>query len=427
MKMNKWVSGAACMAILLSGCGQNSANDGKETNTETKSLLPVTLKIYNDLAYISERDFKEMIAEPVKKKYPHLTVEQVATRNDLDKLIAAGEAVDFFVTWNGQMAFYKDLGFFEDITPLAKKNNFDLEKFDPGALDAIRTVSENGKELYALPYAVQLNALYYNKTIFDRFGATYPKDGMTWTDAIELAKKVSRKEGDVQYYGLDTDDYVRFTFPLSLGAVDAKTNKALVNSEPYKRAFDMAKQLYSSTGVKYQNKGIERFTKDQTVAMIATINLFQQLKQSSGLDWDVAQFPSYPDKPNVYGMYDLHILIPNRNSKNQDDMMRTMEVLFSDEVQTNMVRKTGRVSTLKDVKYKQQFGKDIPELQGKRIESIFKSTPAPAPEYSRYYPKAAEILRWNYVDYMNGVKDVNTALRDAEEAINKQIDGQQGK
>nr|WP_274381447.1 extracellular solute-binding protein [Paenibacillus mesophilus] len=367
------------------------------------------------------------MAEPVKNKYPHLTVEQVMTQNSLEKLIAAAEPVDFFVTWNGQMAFYKDLGFYEDITPLAKKSNFDLGKFDPGALDALRAVSDSGTELYALPYAVQYNALYYNKAIFDKFGVPYPKDGMTWADAIELAKKVTRLDGTTQYYGLDTDDYVRFTFPLSLQAVDGKTNKALVSGEPYKRAFEMAKQIYSIPGLAYQNRGIERFTKNKTVAMLATINLSSQLKQTPDLDWDVVQFPSYPDKPNVYGMYDLHILIPNRNSKHQDDMMRVMEVLFSDEVQTNMVRKSGKVSTLKDAKYKQQYGKDLPELQGKRIDSIFKSVPAPAPQYSRFYPKAAEILRWNYVDYMNNKKDINTALRDAEEAINKHVAGELGK
>lgn len=424
MKLRNLIVGVVCMSLLLAGCGSKSSSEGKEGKVTSPPLQPVTLKIYNDPAYISDKDFKELIADPVRNKYPHLTVEQVSTRNDLDKLIAAGESVDFFVTWNGQMTFYKDLGYFEDITPLAKKNNFDLGRFDQGALDAIRAVSENGKELYALPYAVQLNALYYNKSIFDKYGVPYPKDGMTWTEAIELGKRVSRQEGATQYYGLDTDDYVRFTFPLSLGAVDAKTNKAQVNSEPYKRAFETAKQLYSLPGVTYQNKGIERFVQNQTVAMLATVNMFQQLKQAPGLDWDVVQFPSYSDKPNVYGMYDLHILIPNRNSKHQDDMMRTMEVLFSDEVQTNMVRKSGRVSTLKDVKYKQQFGKDLPELQGKHIESIFKSAPAAAPEYSRYYPKAAEILRWNYVDYMNNKKDVNTALRDAEDAINKHIASQ---
>lgn len=97
MKVKKWMSGAVCMLLLLSGCGPKDSDEGKEAKADNKPTMPVTLKIYNDLAFISEQDFKELIAEPVKKKYPHLTVEQVSTRNDLDKLIAAGEPVDFFV------------------------------------------------------------------------------------------------------------------------------------------------------------------------------------------------------------------------------------------------------------------------------------------------------------------------------------------
>jgi multiple sugar transport system substrate-binding protein len=418
---------ALCALLSLAGCAGKTAEKGGEGKPEAPPPQPVTLKLYQSGGYWTDQDFNELIAEPVKQKYPHITVEHVVNSNGLDKLVSAGEPVDFFVTWNGVMGTYKDLGYYMDITPLAKKHNFDLSRFDPGALDAIRAVSDNRNELYALPYAVNLNAIYYNKSIFDKFGVPYPKDGMTWEETVEVARKVTRQDGSTQYFGLDTDDFVRFTFPLSLGTIDARTHKALVNSEPYKRAFETAKQFYSIPGMAYKTGGIDRFLKDKTVAMIATINLFLRLRQTPDLDWDVAQFPSYPDRPNVYGMYDLHIMIPNKNSKHQDEMMKVFEVLFSDEVQMIMTGKSAKVSTLKDPKYKQNFGKDLPELQGKRIDSVFKSVPAPAPEYSRFYSTAVGFLRNNYVDFINNKKDVNTALRDAEEQINQYVAAQLGK
>ncbi|MEF3302808.1 extracellular solute-binding protein, partial [Paenibacillus sp. GYB003] len=362
-------------------------------------------------------------------KYPHITVENVVSKEDLTKLIAAGETVDFYVTYNGNMAAYTDLGVYGDLTPMAKQMNFDLTQFDQGALDAIKVLSDKG-ELYGLPYAINLNALYYNKDLFDKFGVAYPKDGMTWEDAIELAKKVTRFDGGTQYKGLDVDGLVRLTYPLSLTYIDGKTNEVQVDSESFKRAFDIGRQIYGIPGndfIAAGAKSYDRFLKDRVTSMIATVNLFSRIKEHPDLNWDVAQFPSYKDKPNTYGMYDVHLMIPLQTSKHREDQMRVMEVLFSDEVQTKMVRKTGRVSALKDPKYAQLFGKDMPILEGKRIESIFKSKSAPAPKFSLYESKANGVMNAEYTKVVKGEKDSNTALRDAAESIRQLINAQTGK
>jgi multiple sugar transport system substrate-binding protein len=426
MKRKSYIFVMAAAAVL-SGCGGGGgASREPSAGNETRPPEPVTLRLYQSGNYLSAQDFNDLIQEPLKKKYPHITIENVVTKNDLPALIAASEPVDFFVTWNGNMAGYKDLGVYEDLAALAKKNNLDLSRFDPQSLDAIRSVSDQG-ELYALPYSANLNALYYNKDIFDKFGVPYPKDGMSWEDTIAIAARLTRTDSGVLYKGLDIDGVSRLTFPLSLTNVDAKTNKAAVNSEPFKKAFEIGKQIYSIPGNALDSGGAaswNRFIKDKTTAMTATVNLFLRFKENPELSWDVAQFPSYKDKPNVYGMYDLHVAIPLKTSKHRDDQLRVMEVLFSDEVQTAMVKKTARVSVMKDPKYAQMFGQDIPELKGKNIAGIFKSKPAPAPAFSIFETKASSLLNAEYVNVMNNKKDINTALRDAEENINQHISTQ---
>ncbi|CAG7654820.1 ABC transporter substrate-binding protein [Paenibacillus allorhizosphaerae] len=412
--------------LFLAGCGNEATTTGEPEKVKEKPLEPVTLKFYQSGAYLSDQDFKDLLAEPVKKKYPHITVENVLTKNDLPQLVAAGEPADFFITWNGGLSYYKDLNAYFDLSPLAKQHNFDLNRFDPGTLNAIKAVSDKG-ELYALPYAINLNALYYNKDIFDKFGVSYPKDGMTWENAIELAKLVSRTDGGNKYRGLEIDSWQRVAFPLSLVPVDAKTNKATVNNEQFKRAFETAKQMFSVPGNDYINSSSaawDRFIKDKNVAMTATVNLFLRFKDTPDLKWDVAQFPSYSDKPNTYGMYDLHVMIPLKSSKSRDDQMRVMEVLFSDEVQTALVRKTARVSPMKDPKYAENFGADVAVMKGKNVAGIFKSKPAPAPEFSIHYTKAASLVTGEYDKYLKGGQDVNTALRIAEEKITQYIESQ---
>ncbi|CAG7650776.1 hypothetical protein PAESOLCIP111_06173 [Paenibacillus solanacearum] len=404
------------MMVAVTGCSTKTAEQ-PTAEVQPEKFEPVTLTLYQSGNYLSEADFKTLITDPVKKKYPHITVENHVSKSDLPDLIAAGESVDFFVTYNGNMSKYLDLDVYSDITPLAKKLNFDLGKFEPRALDAIRSISDK-KELYALPYSNNLNALYYNKDIFDKFGIPYPKDGMTWGDTIELAKKVTRTDNGTKFHGLEVDSVSRLTFPLSLVHVEPGTNKVLINSEPYKQAFETGRDIFSIPGNEYINGGAaswNRFIKDMTVAMEATVNLFLRFPENPDLKWDVVQFPSYKDKPNTFGMDDLHIAIPIKTSKHKDDQIRVMEVLFSDEVQSIMVKQTARVSVLKDAKYVQMFGQDIPELKGKNIPGIFKSKPAPTPVFSKHQPKAQSILNTEFENVIKGKKDVNTALRDAEE------------
>jgi len=89
-------------------------------------------------------------------------------------------------------------------------------------------------------------------------------------------------------------------------------------------------------------------------------------------------------------------------------------------------RKTGRVSPLKDSKFNEAFGADMPVLQGKHIQSIFKSKPASAPPFSKFYPKARDILSSQFKQFNEGKTDMNTALRDAEAQISQYIQGELG-
>jgi multiple sugar transport system substrate-binding protein len=405
--------------IAFTGCSKSQ--EAGVAAPPQKPLDPVTIRVHQLGGYFTEQDFDELIAQPVKKKYPHLTVTMDKTTEDLPDLLAKGEAIDFLVTYHGRLTAYKELGVYLDLLPLAKKYNLDLSRFDQGALDTIIANSDKG-ELYALPYANNLNALYYNKDIFDKFGVGYPTDGMLWEDAIELAKKVTRMDNQTQYRGIEIDDINRLLFPLSLNIVEAKTDKVMVNSDPYKRAIGIAKQIYSIPGNEYiGGSPVDRFLKDRTVAMIPTINLYLRIRQTPGLNWDVAQFPSYKEKPNVYGMYDLHCMIPMVASKNRDDQMRVLEVLFSEEVQMVMSKKSAKFPVMKDPKYRQAFGQDLPELKGKHIEGVLKSKTELAPPNSLYYAKSLSLLNAEYANIMKNTKDMNTGLRDAEEQIKQHI------
>ncbi|MDF2724413.1 MAG: transporter substrate-binding protein [Paenibacillus sp.] len=422
------ISAALTMSIVLASCssksdtGQNAqavAPSAQEQAASTKPLDPVTLVMLDVANRWPDADFTTAIAEPIKKKYPHITMQR--SNKKLDDALNAGDTFDIWVEWNGPLTNAKTLNLLTDITPTAKKFNLDLAKFDASALDALREISDNKKELYAIPYADQLYGLYYNKAIFDKFGVAYPSDGLTWQQTIDLGKKLNRLDGATQYYGLGMESVVRTLFPLSLANINPKTNKSEVSSNPkYRRAFELFQSVYASQNRQAPQFSDNSFIKDQNIAMFATRNILMNIRNAQ-MDWNVAQFPSYPDLPNVYGMHDLHLFVPNKGSKHMDDVMRALEVLSSDFTTQYVVGVQSKLSPLVDPKYKTMLGQNYPEFKGKNIASMLKSHPAPTPEFSRWYDLSASVIVAKATELIDNKIDLNTMLRQTDEEINQKI------
>ncbi|WP_282935980.1 extracellular solute-binding protein [Paenibacillus sp. RC67] len=415
---------ALLIAMMNVGCSKDSAGSKDSGKTEIVSNDPVTLLVYLQAA-VSEEDFKLLFTDPVKKKYPNITLEAIRpkTGTKLADLITAGTIPDLIAAPNADIWAFNTLDLLYDITPLAQARKVDLNRFEPATLEAVK--SDKG-ELWALPYAMEFNTMYYNKDIFDKFGIAYPKDGMTWDETIELAKKVTRDVDGVLYRGLDVVNSNIMGFPFALSYVNGVTNKANINNDQWRKIFDLTKQIQTIPGNEPPSPEpstsvvANYFVKDRNVAMVVSPNLMKYFGESAtGLNWDIAQYPSHKDKPNVSGKVDAHVLTITKPSKHKEDAMKVLEVLTSDEVQLLNVKNTSRISPLKNPEMQKQYGADMPFLKGKNTQAIFKSKVVAPPVYSPYESDGSKIGKQKYKDYMTGLIDANTALRQAEDEINK--------
>lgn len=412
------------MFLILTACSNTDDSKQKGAKPE-EGMKPVTLTVMPVSVGINEEDFKLLFTDPVKAKYPNITVELFKGPEgaELEELIAAKNTPDMMLIWNGAMPSVKQHELFQDITPYIEKEGVDINRFEPVVLDTIRNVSDKG-ELYGLPFAMQLNALYYNQEIFDQFGVSYPTDGMTWEQVTELSKQVTGKIDGMQYSGLSPEHLERLSFPLGIVTIDEKTNKASINNDQWKLAFQTAYNIYKIPG---NEKGTEWAFTNKTGAMIAAMNIFPSLMTMSAegfTKWDVVQYPSFPGHENTYGMVDAHILTINSTSEHPDEAMKAISVITSDEVQKLSASKTMRVTALTNPDVQNAFGADNPYLKGKNIAGIFKSKPAPAPVFSPYNGDGMGIANKKFDEYLAG-KDLNTALREAEEEINKVLSEKQ--
>ncbi|MCC2683892.1 MAG: family 1 extracellular solute-binding protein [Paenibacillaceae bacterium] len=425
---------ALALMVLLSGCGNKDAASGagdqaggqaaEKPKIEVKE--PVTVKLAVAPNYLDENQVKQFISDPVSKKYPNITIQILPfapNLKSLQDLVAQGELPDLLITSSNIMDPMRTVGFATNIEPDLKAGQLDLSRIDQGSLKAVR-MSSGGEYLSAVPYSSNFSALYYNKDILDKFGVPYPKDDMTWDDATDLAKKLTRQDGGVQYRGLHPDFIHRPASQLGLGFVDPKTQKAIVNNEKWKKVFEMEQKIFSIPGNPYAPGGsaLNMFSKDKTLAMFATINQMDKLAAVTDLKWDMAGYPTFPETKGRGINYDLHVMAITANSKHKDAATLVISVLVSDEVQADISR-NGRISVLNNESINKQFGQNLTYLQGKHVEAIFKVKPADNFAPTEYDGTARGIVNdaISSMVFKDNV-DINTALRKADEEINQLIE-----
>lgn len=427
---------AACAALLsiaaIAGCSKQAAPenepDKKAEEAPAISTAPVTLRATSSGISIDD-NYLESMREVLKKRHPNITLEfiQPAKGNELPDMIVAGTTPDLVFTHTGMIVPLQGNGILYDLNPLVKQHKIDLGRFDKQYLDDVYTTSTKG-ELFAFPLYSKYHALYYNKSLFDKFGAPYPKDGMSMDEAVELAKRVSRVEGDVTYRGLNTgSNIIWIAQPLSLFTVDG--DKPTVNTDGWRKMFDYGKMIYSIPGNSWTNASPRnQFLKDQTLSMFLFQNLLDELREptEAGFNWDVAQYPSFPENPNVHPSSSTDVVLVTNTSKYKEQALQVLDALTSEEIQMKRSRE-GVITVLQNAEVKKAFGTEIKFAQGKNLQGILKSKPALTPPISPYRQAAEGIVRRKFEEYLNNVADVNTILRMADEEIAKLIAAEKSK
>ncbi len=354
-------------------------DDSEELETRDAEHDPVTITI--GVRYLHGEEIQRYIVEPVAEKYPWITVETMGLDFDaLQELLLADEMPDILITNNiNGMPPFEESGLFTSIEDLIEKHDMDLSRFEPETLDAVR-LSSDKDYLVGLPYTRQFMSLYYNKEIFDLFGVPYPEDGLTWDEVTELAIELTRESNGVQYRGLEPNVSERLAAQLSLPFVDPETKQSAVTSEGWRKVFRQLETIYTIPGneqIALKGVGNAEFTGDQSLAMFVAVNETHEDGFIDNVDmWDIAQVPVWEEAPTVGGGIDEHIMLLSATSEHRDDAFRVMSTVVSDEVQMDMSTQ-GKLSVLANPEIQEVFGGDTFVWEGKNIDSIFKTTPAP--------------------------------------------------
>jgi multiple sugar transport system substrate-binding protein len=151
----------------------------------------------------------QQIADEFHAANPNITVKMDVSEWDsywtkLDTLFAGGTPPDVFAMDAPLFLDWQSRGVLLNLQPFIDAT--------PGFLDGFYEQTLSGYKLvdgyYGLPRDFQTIVMYYNKDMFDAAGVEYPKEGWTWQNLREMAKKLTvdkNGDGKTDQYGYSCD------------------------------------------------------------------------------------------------------------------------------------------------------------------------------------------------------------------------------
>jgi multiple sugar transport system substrate-binding protein len=426
------------LMALAAGCGDggkgNPVNPPEASSAPSQTAPPqdsianpVTLTMFSPW---TEDQFQQFVTQPVAKKFPQVTIKRLTPPGTgpqaIANSIAAGEIPDLIYILPGWYTKLLPMGVFSDLTPLIQKDRFDMNRLLPGAVDMTKVYSGNGKVLF-IPFSMTTTVLYYNKDIFDKFGVPYPKDKMTYDELTSKISQLAKLEAGTQYraYITEMQMYTGFN-QLSLPFVDPKTNKALIDSEGWKGMLSLVKGLYDADIARPKDEiGMSNpmFADKKILSMdLGRLEFASTLASAKykDLNWDMASMPVHPQMPNTGLQVNAPSLVITPNSKHKDEAFQVIAYLLSDEVQRDN-NKNGMLTVLKDPAIRNSYGANIELLNGKNMKAALLLEPAKPSAFTVYDTYAVNGITAAMKQVITGKKDINTALREQKEVVDKEI------
>ncbi|HEU5103197.1 MAG TPA: substrate-binding domain-containing protein, partial [Roseiflexaceae bacterium] len=147
-------------------------------------------------------DVYNSVIDQFKKANPGVEVTTEFNPDGYDDKIltglATGNAPDVFLWWNHPKLVAA--GGVEDLMPYVQAEKLDLSIYYPSVLE----MNKYGDILAGMPDAFTPRAIFYNKKVFDDAKVPYPTNDWTWDDFVDIAKKLTKGEGQAAQYGFFT-------------------------------------------------------------------------------------------------------------------------------------------------------------------------------------------------------------------------------
>jgi multiple sugar transport system substrate-binding protein len=415
---------AALLAIplLLSGCSQRPA---AEPEKETIRIL-----------FSNEQSFQLVYGDYFAVKFPHLEVEIVPTdgeftpdKNYLDEYerLIRERKPDLVIAYDASL--YKrwaDNGLLADLEPFARKAKFDLNAFFPAAIEQLKMNNEG--KLFGLAPEFTSSALYYNKTLFDRYGVPYPTNRMTWEEVFELAQRFPiDPDPEKRIYGIHKKYWTPFDFVEEIASTEgasyasADGKRMTIDADVWRRAFNRVVAGFRSGNLYYyykdgqpirygpeETKAMDLFSTGRAAMMISTTEQMFRMKQwgTGGFDWDVVTVPVDPANPEYTRYFNVAPIyaIP-ANAEHAAAAWKVVEYFNSEEAARISLKTSETLSTRTAFTTTKDGHSLEPFYMLKRKEESYPTLPA------AFYEPFQELVIREIDEAVRGLQSADEAVR----------------
>ncbi|MEF3303845.1 ABC transporter substrate-binding protein [Paenibacillus sp. GYB003] len=387
----KWlrtVTGMTLVATLtvpvLAACNKGAANDDK-----TERVLRIATMYYSG---DEDEYFRQQFTEIFEFSNPNIKVEIVSAMNPnqyryggrpegekpedpnekMKELMKGDNPPDVVMINYEQLPDLVANNMLKQLDGDIAKDKFDISDIVPAVIDGIKAAGDG--KLYALAPTFSSQVLLYNKKPFDDAGMQYPKDGMTWDEMFDLARRVAKGEGENRVYGFGFNQYASgskeslfhemeaYVAPLQLrmfnDAADALTvaspgwekvwttmiqlSKDKIFPEPIDYSkMDAARRAAMESGQynPFQNNPFMNGKLAMTIGHQYTINeLIQANKNAANIkgytpiDWDIVTMPTHPEQNGLGGsVYFNGLMGINTKAQNSADAWKFIKFINGEE------------------------------------------------------------------------------------------------
>lgn len=446
MKMGKRTLVAmTSLIVFAAGCsagGGTGAPNGQQDDNGTSKPAepprePVELTLHGTMSGFTEEFMKTHFGTFIEKKFPHVKLKYLPTMvvagaaRTTATYLAAGEKFDIITAPSGSTpGSVLENGLQLELSPYIKKYGFDLNAIEPSAVEIQRRFADGG--VYGIPFTANTLVLFYNKDLFSRFGVPLPTSSTTWDELQEAVKKLSRTEAGVSYRGLTaTYWHMMLLNQKSVAGQDLKTFKAQYTNDAYKKETEFLTGFFQIPGNNWTTtpsiaQMVDSFVKGTSAMYVGLDNTWQLYKFPKELNWDMIRLPERKDAPGTGPQTYPNYMYVTNMSENKDIAFQVIASLASEEFQTYYA-KQGYLPIMKNnSNLLKQFGADVPELAGKNKDIIWPKLASPT-EVTKFQSLDLKYQQQLFADIVTGAKDINTALRDAAEAHDKDVAAQLSK
>ncbi|MFZ4656929.1 MAG: ABC transporter substrate-binding protein [Caldilineaceae bacterium] len=289
------------VGLVVTACVSPSVENGESANGVTLTLLisgdPTDEAAYQQLidAFVTEHSdiAVNLINIPSSGDF----------RKRLAADFAAGTPPDLFLINYRNLGRFAASGAVEPLTDyLANSQLIKTDDYYPQALAAFQW---NGEQI-CMPQNISSPVIYYNKTLFDAAGLTYPTDAWTWDGFLETAKMMTQdsdNDGATDLYGFGIDPtLVRATpfvwmnggelvddpiAPTRLTFDTPESKEAL----QWFMALQLTHQVTPDAVAEEAESSLSRFINGRLAMFMDSRRAVPEFRAITAFDWDVAALP----------------------------------------------------------------------------------------------------------------------------------------